>query len=715
MKKTLLNLLMIVALGMTIATPTNAIKRVRSNVSFGSGNNPFVDYTLSAPSAGATGCRNSDYYKAIPFIAGTATMVKFEQGNVQHCNNPDSDSDYPDVNWTIGEHQFDAISNQYTCDGSVCDNTKISSTYNMYYDLFGWGTSGKSYGATEYQPYATSTTSANYGNGTNDLSGDSDWGVNYGSQRTMTADEWNYLLFERKDADKLKRIVCVYDGLKNNGATAPIYGLLIMPEYSDELTQDRISAEEFNELEYMGGIFLPLNGYRKGTTVTYDGLEGYYWTATAGSTTSTAKALHIDARRNIVEIVEIDRATGCSVRLVSDAAYHEHTFALTYIGVDTALHCYKCTECTCFYGMEACTPEENPTWTCFASFNFCSFTCSKCGVESSGMSHNPEYTHIDGTSTHTRKCAWECGYSVTGSCQMVYGTDGDGEHYQYCKYCGYIDESTRTACTFTTYTGYGDGRHYSRCSTCGLTKISECTFSKYTGNEDGTHSATCSVCNATSTIACTPQTVESVAATCTTTGLTEGEICSVCSDVLKAQETTAALGHTWGEWTTDKASTCVNKGSKTRVCATDASHTETEDLELDANNHEDVVTDEAEDATCTTTGLTEGQHCEACHTILVEQETTAALGHLFTTYTYNEDATTEADGTETATCDRDDCDETDTRTAEGTKELATSISRIDKQKTNEGIYDMAGRRMEDRWENLPRGVYVVNGKLMIKK
>lgn len=42
-----------------------------------------------------------------------------------------------------------------------------------------------------------------------------------------------------------------------------------------------------------------------------------------------------------------------------------------------------------------------------------------------------------------------------------------------------------------------------------------------------------------------------------------------------------------------------------------------------------------------------------------------ALGHSYTSYVYNNDATCQADGTETAKCDR--CDATDTRTAEGTK------------------------------------------------
>ena len=68
-------------------------------------------------------------------------------------------------------------------------------------------------------------------------------------------------------------------------------------------------------------------------------------------------------------------------------------------------------------------------------------------------------------------------------------------------------------------------------------------------------------------------------------------------------------------------------------------------------------------ATCTTPGVrTYTCTKNPAHT---RTEPIPALNHLFKTYVYNNDATTEADGTETAKCER--CNETDTRTAKGTK------------------------------------------------
>lgn len=45
------------------------------------------------------------------------------------------------------------------------------------------------------------------------------------------------------------------------------------------------------------------------------------------------------------------------------------------------------------------------------------------------------------------------------------------------------------------------------------------------------------------------------------------------------------------------------------------------------NEHEKIVTDNKISPTCTQPGKTEGSHCEACGTIIVEQKTIAPLGH----------------------------------------------------------------------------------------
>lgn len=72
-----------------------------------------------------------------------------------------------------------------------------------------------------------------------------------------------------------------------------------------------------------------------------------------------------------------------------------------------------------------------------------------------------------------------------------------------------------------------------------------------------------------------------------------------------------------------------------------------------------------ETITLVATCETDGEATYTCECGDTYTEAIPATGHSFTNYVYNEDATYEADGTETAKCDN--CDETDTRTAEGTQ------------------------------------------------
>lgn len=82
-------------------------------------------------------------------------------------------------------------------------------------------------------------------------------------------------------------------------------------------------------------------------------------------------------------------------------------------------------------------------------------------------------------------------------------------------------------------------------------------------------------------------------------------------------------------------------------------------------------------ATCTTPGVrTYTCTKDPAHT---KTEPIPALNHLFGAYIYNNDATTKADGTETAKCER--CNKTDTRTAKGTRLPEHTAETVPESKT----------------------------------
>ena len=116
-----------------------------------------------------------------------------------------------------------------------------------------------------------------------------------------------------------------------------------------------------------------------------------------------------------------------------------------------------------------------------------------------------------------------------------------------------------------------------------------------------------------------------VAPTCTEDGLTEGEHCSVCGKILKAQETVPALGH---DAVTDAAvePTCTKTGlSASEHCARCNTVLKPQQL-IPALGHDIVVDVEAKTATCTEAGTTRGEHCTRCD-YKVESTAIPALGH----------------------------------------------------------------------------------------
>lgn len=135
----------------------------------------------------------------------------------------------------------------------------------------------------------------------------------------------------------------------------------------------------------------------------------------------------------------------------------------------------------------------------------------------------------------------------------------------------------------------------------------------------------------------------------TTPGKTAVMECSVCGYTTGGEEIPAdADAHSYKPVETVE-STCSTKGHIKYECECGDTYTET--LELDPSNHENVVTDAAVAAGCETTGLTEGSHCEACGTPIVEQKVIEALGHDYQV-TSSTDATCCVEGTVTSTCTR---------------------------------------------------------------
>lgn len=59
---------------------------------------------------------------------------------------------------------------------------------------------------------------------------------------------------------------------------------------------------------------------------------------------------------------------------------------------------------------------------------------------------------------------------------------------------------------------------------------------------------------------------EAKGSTCAAEGMTEGSHCSLCSTVIKVQETIPAKGHTWDNGKVIKEATCKEEGVKTYTC-----------------------------------------------------------------------------------------------------------------------------------------------------
>ena len=154
--------------------------------------------------------------------------------------------------------------------------------------------------------------------------------------------------------------------------------------------------------------------------------------------------------------------------------------------------------------------------------------------------------------------------------------------------------------------------------------------------------------------------------------------CSCGEKCSKTFEYGSPLGHSLSEWKIQKEATETEKGLKTRNCTRNGcNYSESENIPMLSHAHKFTAEIAAEKYLATAATCTEkAKYYYSCSCGEKGTQTFtygAALGHSFTNYVSDNNATYEKDGTKTAHCNRDGCTATNTIPDEGSK-LESKIS-----------------------------------------
>lgn len=245
------------------------------------------------------------------FSVGEGKTVTFSPGNLQY--HPANDE------WRFAENQRDKISN---------GNEWIDSTYNGWIDLFGWGTgsnpTNRGWYCDDYQTVVDWST--------NEIGTDAP-----NTWRTLSKDEWMYILYNRPNAqllfafseiDLTPGLIILPDNWKTpegvNFVASTTSGLNWQGSYyynenKHYYYDNSYTIEQWLVLEKAGAVFLPTTGFiMEGHLM--GPYEGHYWSNTMHN---RCGAYSLDFNQYGLYLLgdydtENNRNLGYAVRLVKD-------------------------------------------------------------------------------------------------------------------------------------------------------------------------------------------------------------------------------------------------------------------------------------------------------------------------------------------------------------------------------------------------------------
>lgn len=280
---------------------------------------------------------------AIPalFSISETQQVFFSKGNLQYQASTGS--------WRFAEHQYDFVGGTWEdwdgshevgnvfVNGVKSNNNEISSTYSGWIDLFGWATSGWNNNNHYYQPWNTESTGWSidgYGYGywdgeysNYDMVGDyanMDWGVynaisNGGNEsgiwRTLSQNEWGYLVSSRPNALYKKSLATVNDvkgWILLPDAWIQPEGVSFLGSASDYET-NVYNLSDWALMENAGAVFFARSGFREEKNYNNEG--DIFWSSTTwGAPDACVAYINVEQWSAMCP----GRNTGLPVRLVQN-------------------------------------------------------------------------------------------------------------------------------------------------------------------------------------------------------------------------------------------------------------------------------------------------------------------------------------------------------------------------------------------------------------